>query len=409
MLWTPPLGVPIPPIGLTEVVPGLTSWNTPIPGFYCIYEPSGTDVSNQYGCLPRPRKTIPNVLPAGSVVLVIGPYLHPHTSPNTIVFQGTAASPVFIVGTPDAHVYGAWEVTGTYGFLQTLKVYSLVIHDPASFICLRDVEAIGNTGGGGIGLAKWGAGNVSDIVMLRVNVHDCGDLGVQTDIDNHGITINWGQRIWVLDSELARCSGDGVQINAVTQANNPNVNSIYVGRNKSHHNRQEGLWCKWGSNIIFSENECWAHYPAVGALGGQIGVQYGPDAVYIVNNNVHDGNYGIEVASYNSSKGGGLYISGNTITNIRGQGDILDPWAGGAGMLLAGGNNIYAGNNIITNCDGGVQMPAGNAYLKLENNTITGIARASLNIEGTPAFINTGNTFDHPSTWVIGGSAKAHA
>jgi hypothetical protein len=405
-MWTPPLGIPAPPIGLTEVPPTLASWSGPVPGFYFIYEVTGTDVANPYGSPMRPRKTIPNVLPAGAAVVVLGTYSHAHTSPNTLVLQGTKEKPVFIVGLTGTVFTAGIELTGSYGFFQNALAYSVVVRDPASFIVVRDVEFTGNHAGGGIVVAKWGTGNVSDIVLLRVKIHDCGDLAVTEDIDNHGIVLGWGQRIWVLDSEFWRNSGDGIQVNAGAQANNLGLNSVYVGRCKSYDNRQSGLWVKWASDVYFSENECWGHWPGVGTLGAQIGFQYGPDRIYVLNNKVHDGNFGIELASYSGPTGGGAVIYGNEIWNIQSKTpvDITNPWAGGAAVFLSGGNYITVANNTIRDCNGGVHVPTGPAYLNLKENTFTGISGASLNLESNRIqFDYSSNHFEVPTKWVLGG------
>jgi hypothetical protein len=90
------MGVPSPGFGITEVAPAVPgSWTAPVRGFYFVDEAKGTDEKNPYGMPGRPRRTIPNILPAGAVVTVRGKYTRAHGSPNTLEAQGTAAAPAW--------------------------------------------------------------------------------------------------------------------------------------------------------------------------------------------------------------------------------------------------------------------------------------------------------------------------
>src|SRR4051812_13976623 len=96
--WTPPIGIPMPSFGVTEIAPAVPNpWTVSTPGFYYVdqTQASATDTSNAYGTPAKPRRTIPWSLPAGSVVELHGTYDTPHTSPATLVSNGTAARPVF--------------------------------------------------------------------------------------------------------------------------------------------------------------------------------------------------------------------------------------------------------------------------------------------------------------------------
>jgi len=93
--WAPPIGIPAPSFGITNVAPAVPNpWTASTPGFYYV-EPTktaSTDASNTYGTPAKPRKTIPTTLPAGSVVELHGTYDASHSSPATIVSNGTARS-----------------------------------------------------------------------------------------------------------------------------------------------------------------------------------------------------------------------------------------------------------------------------------------------------------------------------
>ena len=47
--------------------------------------------------------------------------------------------------------------------------------------------------------------------------------------------------LWVVDNQMYRNSGDGIQINAPATARRQRTHHIYVGRNVSHHNKQSRI------------------------------------------------------------------------------------------------------------------------------------------------------------------------
>src|SRR6185437_3582017 len=99
-------------------------------------------------------------------------------------------------------------------------------------------------------------------VVYDNSIHDNGDVHSTFDQDDHGIHI--GPRVsntWIVDNELARNSGDGIQINAASIADQPTTHHIYVARNIAHNNKQSGMWVKQATDVIFSENFCYGHRP----------------------------------------------------------------------------------------------------------------------------------------------------
>ena len=73
--WAPPVGVPNPPFGITQVAGPYTHYvdNT---------HSASTDTSNPNGSPAKPRKTIPSSLSAGAVVEVHGgPYSYSSSPP----------------------------------------------------------------------------------------------------------------------------------------------------------------------------------------------------------------------------------------------------------------------------------------------------------------------------------------
>src|SRR5580765_6812271 len=89
VVWQPPIGVPAPPFGITQQAPARPDpWTAPVIGYYYVNEASGTNVNNPYGFPAHPRKTIPQLLPAGAVVELSGTYNNRHDGGWTIFAQG---------------------------------------------------------------------------------------------------------------------------------------------------------------------------------------------------------------------------------------------------------------------------------------------------------------------------------
>lgn len=373
MTWTPPLGIPAPTFGVHELPPTLSTWATPRTGFYCVDESRGTDAGNPFGTPAHPRATIP-YLPAGSALLISGTLSRPYTSPNTIRTGGTAAAPVFITGYPQllSRFATPVELAGTYTVLQNLAGYAFTIVSagsvPTTHIALRDIVIQGDKNGGGIGVG-WQGHQISDVVILRCRVTDCGDLAAAGDQDCHGITVSAGGRIWVLDTILARNSGDGMQVEA-GMGHSAAIHHVYIGRNESESNRQHGFWFKNCSDIVVSENDC--HHHRVDAhnygIGAQIGAQYNPERLWILNNRLHDGDRGVGLASYNAGSTAYAVIMNNRIHGIRATTPQSNPaWATGSAVFLSGGATRLVFNNTLDDVDTGVQVPAGPGSVLVAN------------------------------------------
>jgi hypothetical protein len=389
--WAPPAGIPTPTFGIREGAPAPPNpWTAPTEGFFFVDATAqqATDDGNAYGTPRRPRMTIPRELPAGSVVELRGTYDQSHTSPNTLRAAGTADAPVFIRGAGAAErprIRRPWELKGTYVILENLEFTrlnkeetgSLVLLAPLRWAALRSSSLNGNLSGGGLGIVSWNPPDaVENVVIVGNTVHDNGDVKAGFDQDVHGITVgSHVSHLWVVDNELARNSGDGIQINAGNRENQPTTHHIYVARNVAHHNKQTGFWTKQAVNVVFSQNLCYGHRFGNSSIGACMGMQYAPERVWFLFNHIHDADYGIAFAS-DSDMGTGKdsFIIGNVIHNIHGSGEFNPDTAwSNAGIMLAGGVNRYVVNNTIHDVDGGINSPAsGNNYIV--NNSITALA-----------------------------------
>ena len=397
--WAPPIGIPAPSFGITNVAPAVPNpWTASTPGFYYV-EPTkagSTDTSNTYGTPAKPRKTIPWTLPAGAVVELHGIYDNSHSSPATIVSNGTASAPVFIRGvstTSRPLARRSWEVRGSYLIVENIEfgplpdqsdTGSMVVLLPSDHVTVRHNDVHGLPVGGGIGVVNWevpygvvytGPGYLDNIVLWDNLIHDNGDLNTTFDQDVHGISVSDHVRyLWVVDNQIYRNSGDGIQINA-QETMVASTHHIFVGRNVSHHNKQSGFWVKSAADVIFSQNESYGHRPSNSSLGQCMGGQYGPDWVWFLYNHVHDCEFGITQMSDNQEHSH-WFLIGNIIENIH-RSQASDPsnsWAPSA-IMMSGGYERHVINNTIYNTDSGVNISTPVGTLEIADNIISTITQ----------------------------------
>jgi hypothetical protein len=364
--WQPPIGIPMPPIGITEVAGATTNTIT--------------------GTQAMPALT------AGKVIEITGTYSRNNTGGSKIVCNGTAGNPAFIRGAAGAIVTNNWEITGSYCIVENLKFsgprYWTVLA-PASFIAVRDSEFVGTLAQdtGGLHVQTWSAADASNIVLLRNNIHHSGDVNALGDQDNHGTNLYrdqaiWGtsatlSNIWILDSTYSYNSGDGIQINGGANGEMSRIHHVYVGRNVSHHNKQAGFWVKQATDVIFSQNEAYSHVASGSSEGQCTGFQYGPEYVWFLFNRLHDCEYGIDIVGDEDSDtplitpvGLNTYMIGNVIYGIHGAGSASDPYKPSA-IHVRGSTNRYIVNNTIYDSDAGIQSPVDYGALHMVNNVIS--------------------------------------
>ncbi len=431
--WMPPIGIPAPAFGITQVAPRSPSpWTTATPGFYYVEAASAnaTDNVNPYGTPAKPRATIPTVLPAGAVVELHGTYDRSQSSPATFVADGTSANPVFIRGVSAAAkplIRNAWEVTGSYVILENLEfgplnsaqTGALVFLAPINHAALRTSDLHGNLNDGGLAIESWSADLNQNVVVLNNSIHDNGDVAASYDQDIHGIVVSARvSNLWVLDNQIYRNSGDGIQINAGT-ADQATTHNIYVGRNTSYGNKQSGFWTKQAADVIFSQNVCHSHRTSNSSMGACMGYQYAPQRAWFLFNTIYDSDYGILVAS-DSDMGTGTdaFIIGNVIYNIHHLPaepyNVQSAWSNAA-IMLAGGVNQHVINNTIYDVDAGINVPQGPVTtLDIADNIISMVTVAAANdvfIESGATSANTllqRNLFDGDARVSFGGDPQQH-
>jgi hypothetical protein len=399
--WAPPIGIPAPSFGINEVARAVPNpWTTATAGFYYVdaTKTGATDNSNPYGTPAKPRVSIPTQLPAGAVVELHGTYDFSHSSPATIVPQGTSANPVFIRGVSSTSrplARSAWEVKGTYAIIENIEfgpkpdqsdTGSLVILLPSSHIVLRNSELHGTLSGGGLGIVNWevpygvpytGAGVIDNVVIYNNSIHDNGDVNATFDQDVHGIGVSdHVNTLWVVDNQIYRNSGDGIQINA-QPGQDKTTHHIYIGRNVSHDNKQTGFWVKQATDVILSQNQSYNHRPGNSSNGSCIGGQYTPDYIWYIYNNLHDCDYGVARMS-DDGLGNAMhtYVIGNLIHNIHASqaSNPSDAW-GPSAVMFAGGSEVHVVNNTIYDVDSGVNIATPDTTVDVADNIIDSITQ----------------------------------
>jgi parallel beta helix pectate lyase-like protein len=379
--WTPPIGIPMPAFGINETAPPRPyPWTTPVPGFYYVDAtvPSATDSGNDYGTPGRPRQRIPWRLPAGSVVEVHGTYTFDHTSPYNIRVTGTASQPVFIRGMDASTrptIQATWALGGTYLIAENLNFApgKVSVVAPANHVVLRHSEVGGTVAGGGVAVVSFAAEvtgeQATNVVIWDNYIHDNGDVGASFDQDVHGIAVGYlVDHLWIVDNEIARNSGDGIQINAGTLATQGTTHHIYVGRNHLHSNKQGGMWTKQANDVIFSQNTIHSHRPGNSSSGACAGGQYGPTRVWFLFNHIYDCESGIRIESVSGlGTGGEVYSIGNLIHDISDTRTPKPDNPHGSGAIVIRGNDYHwVVNNTFYKYQAGVMNVS--AFVYLENN-----------------------------------------
>jgi hypothetical protein len=238
------------------------------------------------------------------------------------------------------------------------------------------------------------------IVVYNNVFHNNGDWLADFDEDTHGIgVVYFSNHVWILDNEFYHNSGNGVQVSAQNKAYEKTTHHVYIGRNRTHHNKQTGLWTKFGHDIIFSENECWAARPVgenPSSPGDGIGGQYGPENVWIIFNRIYECDYGIRFSSDTGGGGTGfgqnIHIVGNQIYDIHhserdvtGQWPVAyDPknaWSPGRAIAIWHSAAVkHIVGNSIRDVDGGIVTVRQDNAVDIISNVIQGVSQADYHV-----------------------------
>lgn len=453
------LGVPDPGFGITDVAPDsatlCTNWPTAATtGCYYI-DPGGagaTNSSNTFGYPNKPRTSVPDPIPAGSLIEVHTTngviYSTAHNSGGGILTcQGTSAT--FALGTAGrAWIRGVdnganrptmsrpWVVEGDYctfenmfwdgdqfatvesGFLR----FSTAAN--ASYVVFRNIEIDGDSGqasSSALMSAGGGAGVHSYIVWYNNDIHDNGDLAAwladpdDTDPDAGGIVINRNaDHIWVLDTDMYEHTGSCLQINAGNTAGfGITLHHIYVAGNVVHNCLQGGFGVKQSEDVVLSQNQSYDHYDRFNSIDGGspskcFGWQYSPSRLWIIGNIGHGCSFGMygTVAQAGTDPGVATYVAvvGNILYDIRNEGLVYPVWSPDANFQPSAimmrvsattetARTSYIVDNLIESSLAGIYLDQNAGTYIVTGNILANRDEAAGHDMNIPATTHTNGTF----------------
>ena len=414
--WRPDFGVPEPAYGVRENAPALPSpWNQPVSGFYYVDRdaPGASDSGNQFGSPDAPRMTIPDILPAGSVVVLNGEYDH---TQNGLFFslasQGTAEQPIFIRAADvdnRPQITKPWHISGAYLVIENLEFANgtddqanpgdagrILIFGPAHHVALRYNEMHGNVENGGISIFGFLGQWVTDVVLYRNYIHNNGNRwgNIEDSFAVHGVSIGEDTaRIWLTGNNIRYNGGDGLRISAGSTADVNRTHHIYVSGNDFLSNRYSGVWLQHASDIVISDNRARYHRPRstevedIDSIGACMGYEYGPSRVWFLNNLLHDCEFGIasqpDVFGVVSGPGEEIALLGNLIRTINNTGsNNPGVYRDGAAIRLSDHGPLkFIVNNTIYDTDAGFLAPVAVSAYVIANNIMHLIPEEHIYVE----------------------------
>jgi len=339
--YIPPIGIPAPEFGINEShmmyensqydfgtgmeEPYKDAGSGPYTHYVDGANANAKDTDNPYGSPSTPRKTIPKMLAAGSVVEVHG---GPYGSPTYITWQmnGTPTAPVFIRGVSNGNRVQIRGVSGNsprlqlqfkgeYFIVENIDFFDKVTiaFDPeAKYGTLRNSEVHNPIGSEGA-LNPTVNAQGTHIVIYGNEIHD----NVRSaEKDNHGIQGGaGGYKIWVLGNTIYRNGGNGFQAcNKCNTIENPTPRFIYIGGNEFYSDKEVGIALKYAEDVIISENVIHDYSvpsPTSTIAGIIIGADGYPYRVWVLNNEIYSSIRGIR-----SEEAVDLWMIGNVIYDI---------------------------------------------------------------------------------------------
>ena len=363
--WNPIPGIPSPPFGVIEEPPALPApWDNETSGFYYVCANCPGSGNRTYGTPSAPRNSLPSNPSSGDVIVLAGQY-----SSVDYRFSCSANAPCFLLGDPSnpPTISGESSFGGSYYIVD--GVHATLGNASGSTLGLsgdhgafRNGRITGNANYGG----AWTDG--SYLVLMNNQIVDNGDVNASNDQDRHGVKV-YGNNVWIVGNELARNSGDGIQVGDIGTRNG--ISHIYVGGNVAHDNKQTGIWVKEAQHVIVSSNLSYGHEPSGSSDGEGMGGQYDPQWVWFLFNEIRDNTGGIGFKSSNNGAGRNFYVVGNYIhNNLNPFYSPNDAWTQAS---VASWNNadLTIVNNTIDGNTGGINLNGNTGSTYIYNNAIT--------------------------------------
>jgi len=399
--WQLPIGIPAPEFGIFETYrmyddianrnPALIYRRNSEGGYYTHYidntHPNSTDLGNPYGDESIPRRSIPKPIPAGSIVEVHG---GPYTGSVGSVFvkgYGTLDRPIFVRGLAGDIPYFSTKIRaeGTYMILEGLAAIGCNVM--GEYNGTRDTNHIGvrncniystSKRSGGVAVGEYTASSpvrVDDIVVYNNNIHDFGDIDSEVDEDAGGVFLaSKAAHVWIVDNQIHELSGSGVQVLPGNSISGQTAEYIYVGRNHVYRARQSGIWAKYGRDIVFSQNTIHDIIHTAWSPSKGMGLQYGPQNVWYIFNDVYASAMGFYGPSTNGGSNVSAYVIGNTIHDLVLPADYMynpnNSYAFSAITWYGSAHRYIIGNTIYSTSGGVYCGSTGGGDFTIANNII---------------------------------------
>ena len=381
--YTMPVGIPDSNIDFTQDAPQRPDdWSEEIPGYYYIDAQNGS-TSATYGSETTPKKSLPHSFTAGSYIEIAGTL---ELSGSYVVrVSGTDTSwianesgPVWFTQsalTDGTITGGRLTLAGSNVFITDLNFKEggkPQIGSPTSGYDIENV-VIRNSNISGSNLSGTGLSinRATNAIVYNNTIHDFGDINSLEDEDAHVINIGINNNnVWVLSNVQHTASGAGLQVLGDSET----TSNIFVGDNEVYNVRQSGIWLKGGKNVVFSSNYVHDIIDTSWSVSKGMGAQYEPDGLWMINNHIAGAEYGIRIASSNTTDfDQNIYIIGNVIHNISEKSGIgyvggSNSWQSAA-IHLVGGTETWIYNNLMFNAPNGVTSSS-KSPVHIKNNII---------------------------------------
>ena len=143
------------------------------------------------------------------------------------------------------------------------------------------------------------------IVIYKNTFKDCGinnpsvegkawNSADLSDVDSMGTKLDkYASDIWFIENLGYHNYGSFIALGDYNNTNS-DIERVYIGRNEAYENRQSAIGVKRSTDVIISENHLHSsHFQQLGVPPGGIVIQYGPERVWALFNEIHDLDAGI--------------------------------------------------------------------------------------------------------------------
>jgi len=417
-----PIGIPEPAWGINETRPVRPqNWDAEVLGYYYIEDVGGCSDSLTYGHPGSPRCSIPDPIPAGSVVEVHGTYTRQQANYVKIHSNGTSSEPVWLVGenaeSKPLFTHGILPYDG-YLYIEDLEIFTTNTNGTCLLLktdindsryphhimmrnCLLRSDYNNRSAAVGISTKNHQTERGHDFIIEGCEAYGFGKTFPQADydFDAHSFSIkSYSDDVWVLNNTIHDNAGAGVAVgDEGPNFDKDDLHRIYIGRNHVYNNLQANIAVKDATDVIFSQNTL--HDPIsrwhdgvygsnVDSPAKNVGYKGQPEAFWVINNIGLGASYGVHGGATVDNEQFPIYIIGNTFSDIRINRSASPTTGRGswdeAGISLVRGGYDYAMYNSINNAPIGISCagPGGssqhNYNYYIENNIVSNIYMAHM-------------------------------